>query len=249
LPRRAAIESAVPPVSEEKFTALVQSAEIIYFPSELVGHPGRTESAWKLVEALNRDGVPFAIGWDALGGAEQPLLDQWTKEQIPAGDIISRLHLHGTAGENEVCRSFLREVTKPGVHVLALRCPNDPGEATSESALSTREKIPREFEPPPGGFERFKERFPSPRGTTEAKLRAAYDAAWRADECAAARIAEYFRENHNKKILAFVHRAQLGSNHGVPYLVARKIKVRQLVLDSRERPAPRSPLLAGGGFL
>ena len=61
LPRRAAIE---PAGSEEKFAALIQDADIIYFPSESVSLHSRADAAWKLLEALRgRDG-PFAIGWD-----------------------------------------------------------------------------------------------------------------------------------------------------------------------------------------
>ncbi len=61
LPRRAAIE---PAGSEEKFAALIQDADIIYFPSESVTLHSRSDAAWKLLEALRGRGGSFAIGSD-----------------------------------------------------------------------------------------------------------------------------------------------------------------------------------------
>jgi hypothetical protein len=64
LPRRAAIESAG---SDEKFSGFIEDADIIYFPSESVAVGSRTEPAWKLLEALRRNGSSFAFGWDFAG--------------------------------------------------------------------------------------------------------------------------------------------------------------------------------------
>jgi hypothetical protein len=63
LPRRAAIE---PTGSGEKFGALVEEADIIYFPSESVALESRSEAAWKLLGALRRNGGTVAIGWDLV---------------------------------------------------------------------------------------------------------------------------------------------------------------------------------------
>jgi hypothetical protein len=207
LPRHAAIESALIPAADAKFTALVQNADIIYFPSEAVGSSGRFEPAWKVVEALQRDGGPFAIGWDAIGGEEQPLLDRSAKDKVATDDIIPKLPLHGSAREVDICRRFLREVAPLGVHVLALRQP-------------TERRAP----------------------TTDAPD----DAALRAEQFAAAKIARYFQANRSEKVLVFFRRAHLGRDHGVPDLVAQKVRVRQLVLDSRPSPASGASLLAGG---
>ena len=160
LPRHAAIDSG----ADDKFAVLVENADIIYFPSELFGPPRGSESSWKLVEALERNGGGFALGWDLVGAEEQ---------------------------------SVLREGSKRGAHFIALR-------AELETEL----------------------------------LR---------EEFAAGRIAGYFRDHRDEKLLVFLHRRHLGNKRGVPYIVAQKIKARQLVLDSRQHP-PESPrLLAGRG--
>jgi len=61
LPRRAAIG---PTGSGEKYAALVDSADIIYFPSESVTFDSRSEAAWKLLNAMRRAAAPFALAWD-----------------------------------------------------------------------------------------------------------------------------------------------------------------------------------------
>jgi hypothetical protein len=249
LPRRAAVESTVMPGTGEELAALVENADIIYLPGELMESSRRTDAAWTVVETLIKEGGAFAIGWDLIGGDDQSLLDEWAKSNLSTDEIISRLHLHGTGAEIEICRRFLREAKTGGVSLLALRRPNELGAATAVENSLAREAISREFESPEGDFERFVERFPASRATTEAKLRAAYEEELLAEKFAAARIAAHFRENRHEKILAFVHRAQLGSNHGVPFFVAQKTKARQLLLNLKRRTDSSSRLLAGRGLL
>ena len=204
LPRRAAIESKVAPQTDEKYDLLIENADIIYLPSELVGSPQRSEPAWKLAEALHRHGRAFVVGWDAIGAEEQSLLDQWAKQPTPGDGPLAQLHLSGAAGDRENCRAYLRGSTKLGARFLALRKTRDPRAA----AMSAEE------------------------------------AAGQAEEFAAEKIAEHFRERRSEKLLVFLHRRHLGNTRGVPYLVAQKVKARQLVLDSRERRSGGARLLA-----
>jgi uncharacterized iron-regulated protein len=247
LPRRAAIESRETPQADEKFSALVQNADIIYFPTELAESASRSEPAMKLVDALQRSANAFAIGWDLIGAEEQALLDQWAKRQLSPENLISRLHLSGTARERENCRALLGETKEWSVRFLALRCPAGLLAATrSEATLNelARPETPRGFHPPPGDFERFAERFSNAHGMNESGLRAAYEEGLLAEEFAAERIVGHFREHRDEKLLIFVHRRHLASARGVPYFVAQKIKARQLVLDSRSHRSSRAQLLA-----
>jgi hypothetical protein len=59
LPRRAAIE---PGSSDERFVGLVDGADIIYFPTEAVALSRHSDLAWRLLNALQRTGKPFAVG-------------------------------------------------------------------------------------------------------------------------------------------------------------------------------------------
>ncbi len=67
LPRRAEIESKS---SDEKFAALIDAADIIYFPSEAADFARRSNIGSRLLESLHRSGSSFAIGHDAGNGAE-----------------------------------------------------------------------------------------------------------------------------------------------------------------------------------
>ena len=67
LPRRAAIE---PTSSDEKFNALIEGADIIYFPRESVQLSHRSNAGWRLLDSLHRGGNPFALGWDAESGTD-----------------------------------------------------------------------------------------------------------------------------------------------------------------------------------
>ena len=123
LPKHAAIETTETPRTDEKFAALVQNADLIYFPTELLGPPPRTEPATKLVEALKRNGDSFAIGLGLIGGEEQALLDHWAKNELSTENLISRLHFFGSERERENCRALVGEAKDWDTPLLALRCP------------------------------------------------------------------------------------------------------------------------------
>ena len=122
LPRQAAIEPNK--ADDEKFAELVQSADIIYYPSEAVTLRARSEAAWKLLEALDRDGGSFALGWDSISGEQQVVLDEWSNRSAAQGSAMPRLHLDAAPGEEENCHAFLRAANKRGAHVLALGRPS-----------------------------------------------------------------------------------------------------------------------------
>jgi hypothetical protein len=64
------------------------------------------------------------------------------------------------------------------------------------------------------------------------------------DELVAGKIASYFREHRNDKVLVFIRRDRLGLGQGVPYLVAQQLKARQLILNPRKSSSPGARLLA-----
>ena len=67
------------------------------------------------------------------------------------------------------------------------------------------------------------------------------------EEFAAERIVGHFRAHRDRKLLIFLHGRHLGSAGGVPYLVAQRIRARQLVLDSETDRSSRSQLMAWSG--
>jgi hypothetical protein len=123
LPRHAEIETKATPLADARFTALVQNADIIYFPTELLGPGLSSGPAAKLMDALEGSGNPFAIGWDFIAAEEQALVDQWAKGEISTERLFLRLHLSGTEREREGDRALLVEAKKWRARSLALRSP------------------------------------------------------------------------------------------------------------------------------
>ena len=121
LPRQAAIE--LKNADDAKYDALVEGADIIYYPSESVALGRRSEAAWKLLEALHRTGGSFALGWDSISGEQQVVLDEWANRSATNASPMPRLHLDAAPGEEEHGHAFLRVVSKKGAHVLALGRP------------------------------------------------------------------------------------------------------------------------------
>ena len=76
LPKQASIEHLGPPVTGTDFAAVVENADIIYFPTNRTASAGRSEPAALLLEALERSGRPYAIAWDLIDAAQQPQLDE-----------------------------------------------------------------------------------------------------------------------------------------------------------------------------
>ena len=142
LPKRAAIESTTAPRDDDRFAALVQQADIFYFPTELLGPAVSSEPAWKFVEALRKSASSFALGWDVLDGEQQPLLDEWTNRQVPIEKFTSQIRFFGSVRDRENCRAFLRETRSFGVRQLALRSPETiPAPAESVAPQFAAEKI------------------------------------------------------------------------------------------------------------
>ena len=102
MPRHAAIESSG---SDEKFAHLVEEADIIYFPSEAVALSSRSETAWRLVEALRRNGNSFALGWD-LRAEEDPKHRGFFTEAAKSGAEVLALHPPAELAPDDISRGF-----------------------------------------------------------------------------------------------------------------------------------------------
>ncbi|MEY2565105.1 MAG: hypothetical protein QOH88_3298 [Verrucomicrobiota bacterium] len=145
LPKHAAIESRITPQADEKFDALVQNADIIYLPTELFESASRPDPAWKLVEALQRHGAPFAIGFDLIDSDGQASLDEWMEQQVSTDRLLSRLSFSGTARERENCRALLGETKKRATRFLALgrslERPAAPPQAPSREVFESEQEF------------------------------------------------------------------------------------------------------------
>ena len=96
------------------------------------------------------------------------------------------------------------------------------------------------------GNERERRDYLTEAGKAGAHLIALNETGTSGDQFAADKIASYFREHGNEKVLVFVRRERLGLGQGVPYLVGQETKARQLILNPR-KSATGAHLLARNG--
>ena len=247
LPKRASIETAAARASEQDFAALVPNADVIYFPTERAPSGGRSEPAALLLEALQRNGTPFAIGWNVVDAAQQPVLDSLAAQ--PPGrreQLIRTLDLGGTGRAREHCRTVLRDPQAGTIRHLALGFPqtleaklraNEPLAPDEEEQLAAR------FEPPVGGLEAFAERLSTTERAGETDVAAAYRVHLLRQQFAAGKIVQHFQGGGGGKLLVFLPEADLATGQGVPFFVAQKVQLRQLVLGSGAGASGRTKLL------
>jgi uncharacterized iron-regulated protein len=69
-------------IEDEKWTATVNRADVIYC-GLTKRSAAESEPAWQLVEALQHNGARVALGWTELSAAQQPILDQWRGRKFP----------------------------------------------------------------------------------------------------------------------------------------------------------------------
>ena len=256
MPKYASVESAARGSSTENFAALVPEADVVYFPVESASHGGRSDPATRLLEALRQTGAPLAIGWDLVGTAQQPVLDEL---QNAAGsrreELIAQLELEGTGRAREFCRSVLRAPESAQVRHIALgAAPATVAKMRAGGALEPDEQaqVPRGFRTPAGDFEAFSESVAATRAAT-GDVTALYGAHLFTEQYAAERIAAHFSGNAGGKLLVFLRQSDLEPGRGVPFFVTQRVQVRQLVLGSDRLANRRAKLLTnvrgGGGGL
>ncbi|MEP6810667.1 MAG: hypothetical protein ABI992_10520, partial [Chthoniobacterales bacterium] len=240
----AAIERGNVPSGGTDYAALVANADVVYFPAERAASGARSEPSAMLLEALRRNGAPFAIGWDLLDASQQPLLDELGGKTGPAReDVIRRLEFSGSSRAREHCRAILREERLLTVQHLALSCP--PAllmklEARERLTPEEEKEVPRGFGAPPGGLEGYTERASASAGEPVRSYRAEVAE----QQFAADKIVRHFRAaGMEGKLLVFLGGKDLVAGQGVPHYVALKLQVRQLVLDSSGTAAVRPKLL------
>jgi hypothetical protein len=245
LPKHAALESGAGPGAQTDYTAVVANAEVIYFPSDRAGSGGRGEPAALLLDAMQRPGQAFAIGWDVIDSSQQPLLDQLAT--LPSGrereEIVRRVDLQGSGRTREYCRSVLRDPRYAAVRHIALRWPAAVAQKIENALqLSPEEEreLPRGFTMPAAGLDAYAER--TAQGGPTPSIALAFRVRAVAQQFAAERIVQHFATAGTAmKLVVFAHPQELVAGEGVPFYVAQKTNVRQLVLDSAvaERPPAR----------
>ncbi len=206
------------------FSAQVEGSDIIYFPTERAASGGRSEPASLLLEALEKRAQPFGIGWDMIDSSQQPLLDQLEATKERREEIIAQLDLAAGGRAREHCRAVLRETQATAVQYMALGGSRQIlGKITIGDRLTSDEEklLPRGYKLLAGNAGHASK--------TELV----------ATEFTAEVIVRSFRAMGNgSKLLVFASGRSLEGENSLPYFVAQKLNVRQLVFgpNTKERP-------------
>lgn len=229
LPRQASIERLPPPAGETDFSAQVENADIIYFPTERAASGGRSEPAMVLLETLEKRAQPFSIGWEMIDSSQQPLLDRLVAGKEKREELIAQLDLAANGRAREHCRAVLREARATSVRYVALGCPKElVTKIASGDRLTTEEENLL------------------PRGYKAAEASSSKGNLLQLEFAADGIVGSVRAAGSGQKLLVFASGPSLDTETGLPYFVAQKIKVRQLVLGPDNSPKERSRVIAMG---
>jgi len=248
LPNQASIEQLGRGASPADFAAAVQNADVIYFPEDRIASAGRSDPAALLLEAFGQSGLPFAIGWGSIVATEQGALDALATKGAAAGHaLIAHLDVAGSGRAREHCRATLRETA--ALRHLALRCPAGllaKWGAAARLAPEEEPLIPHGFASPAGGLAEFPARAGTA-GENARSLTSDYRTELLRLQFAAEIIVRHLREANGAKLLVFADEADLAAGRGLPFYVAQKLPVRQLVFGPDAPGSARMRLLSGRG--
>ncbi|MBA3883608.1 MAG: hypothetical protein H0X73_13105 [Chthoniobacterales bacterium] len=234
LPKRAGMQTGGGSASSVDFSETVADADVIYFPLERAASGARSEPAGLLIDAFQNSGASFAIGWGLIDAREQPVLDQLSSQSSVSRErLVARLDLAGSGRAREHCRSVLNDPRFAAVHQIALKLPDASSETMPAAGGSASEAHPRvamHFRQPPGGLETFAERMSAAESLSGRDVASEYRAHVAAQQFAAEQIVRHFQGVAGGKLLVFLRLADLESGRGVPFYVAQKLSLRQVVL-------------------
>ncbi len=245
LPRFAVSVAPRPPTAEETSAARLRQADVIYFG--LTKRPATDGSpAWRVVvETLEGSAGRVAMGWAELPATQQPLLDQWQRQEISAPELLD--HLAVSSRDN-----WLRQALRPGLLQVALGAPRDLlHRIRTGETLSAEERalLPRDYQPPhPEAYDDFADRVSTSPRLRRYRPSRLYRAHLTAEQIIAENIVRFTHEHPGTKLLVFLPDDIMINPPEVAAYVAQKASLRQMILDRSPGPDDSRPqLLARGG--
>jgi len=226
--------------AEEAWAIKLRGADVIYF-GLTKSWTAEEKPAWQMIEILQRTGQRVALGWAELPAQQQPLLDQWQRQEISVAQLVDQLAApeHG---------ELLRRALRPDLAQVALGSSRELlAKIRAGGALSEEERtvMPSGFRSRPEMFENFVDSL-----TTSSRLRRynvnrLYRAHLVAEETIAENIVRFIRETPSVKLLVFVPDDLMINPREIADFVAQKMPLRQMILDrAHSWPNEQRQLLA-----
>gem|GEM_PF-3178104 len=240
LPKMPAAETTQTNPENEEWASQLRVADVIYF-SLTKSWAADEQPAWQIVEMMQRSGQRTALGWTEVPSRQQPLLDQWQRQEISASQLLDQLAAPERA-------EMLRHALRPDLAQVALGSSREllakirAGEVLSEEE---RTSLPSGFRPRPEMFENFVDRAQTSSLLRRYNLRRLYRAHLVAEQTIAQNVVRFIRDNSNAKLLVFVPDDLMISPREIADFAAQKTPLRQLILDRQHSlPEARKRLLA-----
>jgi hypothetical protein len=238
LPKFAVSEAPRPVPPVDAWSAKLRQTDVVYF-----GLTKKTISdsqpAWHIVETLQGNGARVALGWAEFSVTQQPLLDQWQRQEISGPELVDQL---GPAAR----RDWFQRALRPDLMQRALGSPPDllrKIRAGEKLLAEERALLPNDYHAHPDDFDNFSDRV-----ATSARLRRydiahLYRAHLAAEQMTAENIVRFTRETPEVKLLVFLPDDVMINPREVADYVAQKTSARQMILDRSELRETRSQLL------
>lgn len=230
LPKFAVGEAPRPTPPVGVWAAKLREADVVYF-GLTKRSTADSQPAWRIVEILQSNGARVALGWAELPATDQPLLDQWQRQEISAPQLLDQL---GAPAR----RDWLRQALRPDLSQLALGSPPDllrKIRAGEPLLAEERALLPNDYRARPDAFDNFSDRVATSSRLRRYDLARLYRTHLAAEQMIAENIVRFVRNSPGMKLVVFLPDDAMINPREVADFAAQKAPLRQLILDRSEK--------------
>jgi uncharacterized iron-regulated protein len=195
----------------------------------------------EIIRSLHRRGKPVTVGMEMIDLTQQDALDDYLEKRISWNEFVRRTAFdRGWGKTSPAYARILSWCRRNEVPVIALNAPQTVTRklACNEPLTAEEKQLVPTYPEPPGGFKQFQTAMAG--HGNGGSLRRYYEAQRAWDQTMAGRILAWL-PNHSGTLVVLLGRFHADPRTGVPWYVARKSQVTQLVLFPARDPASTMP--------
>jgi uncharacterized iron-regulated protein len=195
----------------------------------------------EIIRSLHRRGKPVTVGMEMIDLTQQDALDGYLEKRISWNEFVRRTAFdRGWGKTSPAYARILSWCRRNEVPVIALNAPQTVTRklAGNEPLTAEEKQLVPTYPEPPGGFKQFQTAMAG--HGNGGSLRRYYEAQRAWDQTIAGRILAWL-PNHSGTLVVLLGRFHADPRTGVPWYVARKSQVTQLVLFPARDPGSPIP--------